>query len=442
MLRLGCAKVDVTPDFPVFLHGYGARNQRASSVENPVEVGVLALEQDGRKVLVVTADMIGIYLNVVQKICAELSAKFGISYPDIWISCSHTHFAPGLEGFGVVAAGGLEQGYYPMEQEHYYEFWMERLEKAVRQALDSLREVSLEFCSIQVTGIAFNRRPVVPATGKVETNYTWPKGKGDNYKWSPIDDRLSVWRFMADGKPVAVLGRYSCHPVTGGKEFYGISADYPGYFKAAVQRTMGCPGFFLLGTAGDVVPMRRNGDSREDLGETLARAIRLNDLRFMPVPEFKLETQVVKVKSHIRRLDNYDRSQREALWQKALSEASRDPNGPYNTALAKELYRYGISARYPDTNDPEIPVQLLRLGGTVIVGLPFEVLSQIGLKLSRACPDAVVASITGGYEGYLPLADDFPKGGYEASDGSDFNPGTGDALLQAAIAAVNKFQGR
>ena len=442
MLRLGCAKVDVIPDFPVFLHGYGARNRRADGIESPVEVGVLALEQDGRRVLLVTADMIGVFMDTARKIYAALEAKFGIAYPDIWLSCSHSHFCPALAGFGVTAAGGLELGWYPQSQEHYYEFWMERLERCVEQALGSLREVTLEQVTIPVSGIAFNRRPVNKATGLVETNYTWPRGKADKYDFQRIDETLAVWRFLADGKPVAILGRYSCHPVTGGQNHYAFSGDYPGFFKAAVQRLFGCPGFFLLGTAGDVVPMRRNGDSREDLGETLARAIRLNDLRFMPAPEFKLETQVITVKSHIRRLDNYDRSQREALWQKALSEASRDPKGPYNTALAKELYRYGISARYPDTNDPEIPVQLLRLGGTVIVGLPFEVLSQIGLKLSRACPDAVVASITGGYEGYLPLADDFPKGGYEASDGSDFNPGTGDALLQAAIAAVNKFQGR
>ena len=440
MLRLGCAKVDVIPDFPVFLHGYGARNQRADGIESPVEVGVLALEQDGRRVLLVTADMIGVFMDTARKIYAALEAKFGIAYPDIWLSCSHSHFCPALAGFGVTAAGGLELGWYPQSQEHYFEFWMERLERCVEQALGSLREVTLEQVTIPVSGIAFNRRPVNKATGLVETNYTWPRGKADKYDFQRIDETFSVWRFLADGKPVAILGRYSCHPVTGGQNQYAFSGDYPGYFKAAVQRLFGCPGFFLLGTAGDVVPMRRNGDSREDLGETLARAIRLNELRFRPAPEFRLETKLVEVPCHISRLDNYDRSQREARWQAALAAASRDPKAPYNDALAAELYRYDISARYPDTVDPAIPIQLLRLGDSVLVGIPFEPLSQVGLAFNAACPNGVLVSLTGGQEGYLALASQFPHGGYETERGSDFAPGTGDAILAAAIQAVRDFQ--
>ena len=56
MLKMGCAKIDVTPDFPVFLRGYGARKQKTTLVEEPIEVGVIALEQDGKKVLMITAD--------------------------------------------------------------------------------------------------------------------------------------------------------------------------------------------------------------------------------------------------------------------------------------------------------------------------------------------------------------------------------------------------
>ena len=44
MFRMGCATVDVTPDFPVFLRGYGARNELSSGVADPIAAGVVALE--------------------------------------------------------------------------------------------------------------------------------------------------------------------------------------------------------------------------------------------------------------------------------------------------------------------------------------------------------------------------------------------------------------
>ncbi len=435
MLKMGCAKVDVTPDFSVFLHGYGARTHDTKSVENPIEVGVIALEQAGKKVLMITADMIGINCFWCRKIQAELTTEFGLYEPDIWISGSHTHFAPGFWGFPVVGGNDAEIGLHPNDG-RYYTLWMNALKQAVRTAFSALRPVSVECADMPVPGIAFNRRTVRKDNGKVDTNYIYPHDHASDYHFSPIDDRLSVWRFMADGRPQAVLARYSCHPVTGGEDMYGISGDYPGYFKRAVERILGCPGFFLLGTAGDVVPMRRAGTSREDLGEVLARTIKLNDLKFQPADDFSLATAVFTVKSHIARLDGYDRKERESRWQREVRQARPDT---YNEALVNEAYKYEISARYPETNDPEIPIHLLRLGDRVLVGLPFEVLTQIGLRLSAACPSALIATITGGYEGYLPLAEDFPKGGYESDRGAEFAQDTGDRILEACIAEVRKF---
>ena len=94
MLKMGCAKIDVTPDFPVFLRGYGARKQKTALVEEPIEVGVIALEQDGKKVLMITADNLGIQVEDCRKITARIQEEFGIGGADVMISCSHTHFAP------------------------------------------------------------------------------------------------------------------------------------------------------------------------------------------------------------------------------------------------------------------------------------------------------------------------------------------------------------
>ena len=57
MLKMGCAKVDTTPDFPVYLRGYGFRNRQTDAIADRLETGVIALEQEGKTILLITADL-------------------------------------------------------------------------------------------------------------------------------------------------------------------------------------------------------------------------------------------------------------------------------------------------------------------------------------------------------------------------------------------------
>ena len=56
MLKMGCTKVDITPKFTVFQGGYGDRNCFANCVEEPIEAGVMALQQGRKKQLLLTID--------------------------------------------------------------------------------------------------------------------------------------------------------------------------------------------------------------------------------------------------------------------------------------------------------------------------------------------------------------------------------------------------
>jgi hypothetical protein len=69
-----------------------------------------------------------------------------------------------------------------------------------------------------------------------------------------------------------------------------------------------------------------------------------------------------------------------------------------------------------------------------LVALPFEVLAEIGLRMKEQFPDSVLVSCAGGYQGYLPLAYEYGRGGYEASERSTHVvPGTGDRVLEAIV---------
>jgi len=396
MLRIGCAKVDTTPDHPVYLRGYGARNALSNGIEERIHAGLMILEQEGQKVLLVTLDMIGINAETAQKVYKALEAETGFGEGNTYLCGSHSHFAPGLNKYRVSVPGGeLPPGDYPAD-EAYCSFFIAQLVAGVREAQKNVEDVEVEEVEIPLPELLMNRRPIMKGTNKVETNYVYPLPPEDEkYDFQPVDPNLMVWRFRTSRGLKAILGRFSCHPVTGGYNFYGVSGDYPGYFQQYVSELFGCPAFFMLGSAGDAVPMQRENESRKDIGHIMAYAIRLAERRFRKAPEFSLDYKLIKL--HV------------------TPRTDVEPVNP-NTVL---------------------PMRFLHLGSKILVGMPFEVLTEIGLELRKACPNAILTSITGGYDGYLPLAKHQEQGGYEVEDGTEFIIGTGDAFLKTAINELN-----
>ena len=66
-------------------------------------------------------------------------------------------------------------------------------------------------------------------------------------------------------------------------------------------------------------------------------------------------------------------------------------------------------------------------------------LSEISLKMKERFPNSVLVSCAGGYQGYLPLAYEYDRVGYEATESSThFAPGTADRLLETILERLEK----
>ena len=91
-------------------------------------------------------------------------------------------------------------------------------------------------------------------------------------------------------------------------------------------------------------------------------------------------------------------------------------------------------ARQYPTNKARINIQFIQVGQTIFVGLPFEVLAEIGLKIKQQFPNSLLVSCCGGYQGYLPLAYEYDRAGYEATSSSThFVAGTADRILELIL---------
>lgn len=434
---VGCSEIDVTPKHPVWLMGYAARTQKSNGVTEPISIGAIAISKDNTTLLFISCDLSGISYQKQDQIKRRLHDSLGISRDNITISCSHTHFAPGLsERLSI----NPEDGFIEPDPDFHTDF-MEKLEIAASRSLENLESASLHLLKIDTPQVLFNRR-TVKKDGTVETNYTYPD-HAEELVFQPYDGELSVLKFSTTNGPKAMLVNFGCHPVTGGfdqeDDFYKISADYPFYLRHYLKEEYKCHVSFTLGAAGDTVPIRRYGQSRQKIGRILADSICLNEKKFHPIQIDELK--VVKIGFEAETLVNVDASclaefdkQRAKARENNINRNVTDSRGSANLALTDSYYIAGEKVaqlkRYPD-NRWSTDISIVQMGDVRIINSPFETSSEISLKLKEANPNTILFTCTNGYEGYLFPAYEFERGGYEiAPHSSNFKPDTADRLVE------------
>ncbi len=460
-IRFGAATRDITPDRPVLLHGYAARDRLAGDrpedrVSEPLQGGALCLEGTGRRggrrrVCIVTLDTIGVQAAQDAALRKAAAAASGIAPSDILICSSHTHFAPAISEqiFSSPAVGiaGADA--------RFAASLTARVAEAVRESVESLQEGTLEEYRVSVPSVLFNRRTVVKGSNprRVETSFLYPD-QPSGYEFSAVDSQLTALRFTTSLGPRAVFCNFGCHPVTGGRsqeQFYSVSSDYPWYLRQSIRDAWGCPTFFSLGAAGDSVPMLRLGQAREQIGRTLASALLLGERAFRASGgtdgEAVVDSRTVGLEARtILEVDargaerDYEESRQKALSLLDASDANREARREAVLKDFGEKMLRAFRARLYQANRFRVEVQLLRIGQTVLVALPFEVLSEISLRIKSAFPQAAVVSVANGYEGYLPLAHEYTRGGYEATvESTHFEPGTADRVLELILSELRDF---
>ena len=89
----------------------------------------------------------------------------------------------------------------------------------------------------------------------------------------PIDPTVGVIRVDdLDGDPIAIVFRYSCHPVTMGPRSAVASSDFPGVARRVVETSLGGLALFLQGGGGNINPRAGMGfevdcrDTKERVG--------------------------------------------------------------------------------------------------------------------------------------------------------------------------------
>ncbi len=238
---VGVAKVDITPEHPVRMYGYGARKVESEGVAGRLNASALAIggdDGDGPAVLL-TVDCGAVPADIRDEVLRRLQAKTGLK-PERFMLCnSHNHSGPDLKGMPSMSGA---------EREHLARYAKEltgRLEQVVLRALASRRPGRLAWTQGSV-GFAANRR--VLKDGKWTGFGAVPEGA--------VDHSLPVLRVRdSEGKLLAVVVNYACHNTTLRGDFKRIHGDWAGCAQEHIEADHpGAVAMVTIGCGADADP--------------------------------------------------------------------------------------------------------------------------------------------------------------------------------------------
>ena len=415
-LRAGVAKVDITPPAGVPMWGYTLRD--STGTLDPLYARVLVLEVGEKRLALVALDLGRCFgHDSLQRLRAAVRESSGISY--VLAVASHTHSAP------------VVQDTYRNGTPAWETADLEKIAKAIEDAHQHAFEARLG-SGYGVAYIGHNRHRANP-----DGTVTWFEHNPTQIPTAPVDPTVSVLRVdTADGRPLAVLVNYSCHPVVFGPDNTQYSADYPEVMTKTVEQAMGgqplC--FFLQGAPGDinpyyaVIPLKENAVQRRDwtgekLGEEAARVAK--EIRTEAVAEPSLDFAEDMLAFHFRwNVEKFRKA--------VLGSSEIDPRG--------------FDAYYPSTQSvQELPVATVLINRSIaLMGVPGEPFVDFQMNWRARCPvsDCFFLGYANGYFGYFPTIRAATEGGYGAASGSTWiEPGAGERMVDHAVIRVYEMLG-
>jgi neutral ceramidase len=264
---VGAAVVDVTPDYPIRLMGYGNRQTESEGIASRLKVRALAIggdDGDGPTILV-AVDNCAVGAKITEEVAARLKAKVGLKRERFVVCATHTHCAPALNSELAYIFGKP----LPADQ-------TERIARYTRELTDAIEKVALESLA--------DRKPATLAWGQGRVGFAANRRVLKKGRWvgfgvnpnGPTDPSLPVLTAVdPSGKVRAVLFGYACHCTTLGGEFNKICAEWAGYACDEVERqSPGAVAVAIIGCGADANPEpRRNLDDAKNHGSAAASEV-------------------------------------------------------------------------------------------------------------------------------------------------------------------------
>ncbi|PYV36341.1 MAG: hypothetical protein DMG06_30940 [Acidobacteria bacterium] len=421
------------------------------AIESDLTVTALVLSNEVSKVVIIGVDLAVINRDEAAELRAVAAQALGIPTSHVLLNMSHTHSAPALPEYPDSAETPLKERY----RNDLTRWLVEAVTEAERQLQPARIGAGWGECHIGVYRREF--RDGHDVLGEVPGH--------------PIDPSVGVIRVDdLEGKPIAILFRYSCHPVTVGPRSMVASPDFPGPAREVLERNLGGLALFLQGCGGNINPRFGIGyevdcrDTKNRVGMVLggealkvAASIRTNlrpgarkpignvpNILFTPWEAVEGDTctylgaaeQVVPLE-FIELPSLQEAEAIHARWERTLAERRQRDAQEWEVRVAVRYEHWSralVEAVKQGHPVFDLDIQAIRVNDIVIAGMNVEVFFETGLTIKAQSPfkDTFVLGYTNSLMSYLPRAEDYPAGGWKL----DASYAVPDLMFQAFLQPV------
>lgn len=396
----GFSETDITPEEPAAcqLIGFHRPDNTARGILHRLKAQVLYIRHGSGICCLAAIDSIGFTVALTNLLRDRIAQRLGADRENIMVCFSHTHAAPDA------AAGNAA----------YFHSICPKILDAASMSAACAVPVKAAW-DVARADIGINRRAGASA----------------------VDRRVGILKISeaVSGRPIALLLRVTAHANVLTSDNFLISSDYFGAARELFEKQYGCGVMLTQGASGNIKPKYRqdNADFLEvhsaeaakiQLDQTMIRTYFKQSLASLEKTAIALYQAVDPIVRRLEPMPVYQAaafSEQQAFFsdvptlKRALeiaNEAKRmaDIDGRPWLAEVRRLRKINILCQ---TITKEL--QYFYLNDGCLCGIPDEPMCEVALDIQKKSGDdrLFFGGYTNGYDGYLPTAEEYDKGGYE-----------------------------
>ena len=444
MLKAGMTRANITPPLGLELAGYPHYPRNNEGFHDPLYAACMYLNNGEQEIAMVTLDLLFFSKKHVATTRRLVKEKCGIKEQNIMISCSHTHSGPWASGRLDIES--LEAG---KEQPKEY------VDSVINTIVDIICEAKNNaFDAYFTSGTA-----VCGAESGIGGNRRIPGG--------PHDPLVSVMAIKDATDAVrGIMVNYTLHPTFIHEWSNVCTADYPCYLKMQLEEMepKALVGFAQGASGNQSSRYYRQGESYDEaerVGRILGKAAHTviekaewtNELPIkVASDEIELELRDFGTEEELIAQVEHDEKIYKELYAKYGNSKNREEYYLWQNANLKllgsedqlgyvRMQKKGIKVELLSDEAPA-EIQVIRLGGTLIVGVQGEMFVEYALYIKAVAGfgTVIVNELANGcLPGYLYTPESLVTGGYE-TDTSMLGENFGKHLVDKALEIINEVK--
>ena len=434
VFSVGYTKVNITPNTPTGLSGYGNTDERKhTEVLDYIYLTCVAItDPQDTTVLFFSADLCSISDVTVGTLRTRVSGVTGVPKTNIMFNSSHTHSAPtGQMISSIMDKAAVE---------------------AAEGALADRKPATMYFGKAETDGINFVRHYFMNDGSVVTDNHGTTTGKTIQSHTTETDEEMRILQFKREGGKDVIMANWQSHPhITGGSTKTSLSADIIGAFRTNMENDLDCLFAYYQGGGGNINPTSRvaeeNANTKKDWkvhGQMLASTAKtaLNNMT-------QIQTGPIQVKGEIFSCD----TNKADLHLAHLAGEVRDYYASGHTiaetktfaeslGIASLYHANAIGSRGGLGDHIDIEINSIAFGDFAWCLAPFEMFDTTAKFVRDNSPYGCnfVTGYSNGANGYFPTEFCYEYGAYE-SDTTKVAKGTAEAIANRFVEMLTELHG-